>query len=68
MVTAWAVETESAKLLSVGTFHAMQQTSTSQLMALVDTQRKMLQGKFGERYRHPFYWAPYFIVGDGRGN
>jgi len=46
----------------------MQQTSTSQLMALVDTQRKMLQGKFGERYRHPFYWAPYFIVGDGRGN
>ena len=64
LVTAWAVESESAKELMVGTFKAMQGTTVSKAKALADTQRAMLGGKYGERYRHPFFWAPYFLVGD----
>jgi CHAT domain-containing protein len=65
MVTAWPVETESAKQLAVGTFQAMKRPNTSQADALAITQRAMIEGKYGERYRHPFYWAPYFLIGDG---
>jgi len=24
----------------------------------------MISGKAGEPFRHPFYWAPYALVGD----
>ncbi len=64
LVTAWAVESESAKQLTVSTFKAMQGATTSKAKALADTQRAMLDGKFGDRYRHPFFWAPYFLVGE----
>lgn len=53
--------------------------ATAQLMdrfyrALLDSQRKpaalrqaqlaLLRGQEGYHYRHPYYWAPFFLVGD----
>ena len=64
MVTAWAVESISAKELTVGMFQALQSGAPSKARALGDTQLAMLKGKFGMQYRHPFFWAPYFLVGD----
>lgn len=65
MVTGWPVETESAKLLSVGSFRAMAASGTTMPRSLAATQRAMAAGKLGEGYRHPYFWAPYFLVGDG---
>ena len=64
LVTTWAVESDSAKLLMVGTFKAMQRTNVSKARALADTQWAMLNGQSGDRYRRPLYWAPQFFIGD----
>ena len=65
LATQWAVESESAKELTVQTFRSLAQTPTwSKADALSQTQRDMIAGKFGSMYRHPYFWAPYFLAGD----
>ena len=68
LVTSWAVETESARMLTTETFkqqaldgslsrsRALQQSS----LALM---KKTADGHFS--YAHPMFWAPYVLVGDG---
>jgi CHAT domain-containing protein len=31
--------------------------------AVSSTMKKFERGDFGEKYRHPFYWAPYKVFG-----
>lgn len=65
-VTLWAVESHSAKELSVGFFqHLHRESKTAQ--ALRQIKLKMINGKVGESYyKYPYYWAPFVIYGDGQ--
>jgi CHAT domain-containing protein len=63
LVTHWAVESESAKELVSGTFKRYgSDKSLSRAEALRRAQLDMIDGK---RFSHPFFWAPYALVGDG---
>lgn len=63
LVTHWAVETESAKLLTTATFeHHMSQRDAGRAESL---RQAMLKLMASPRYTHPAYWAPYVLVGDG---
>lgn len=63
LVTHWAVESESARQLVTATFKAYgEDKSMSRADALRRAQLKLIESK---RYAHPFYWAPYALVGDG---
>ncbi len=63
--TQWAVESQSAKQLMVATFKALTDNpQLSKAQALSRAQRDMMAGKHGERFRHPYFWAPYFLAGD----
>ncbi len=65
LATQWAVESESAKELTVGLFRNLAaDPAASKSDALVKTQREMIAGKYGALYRHPYFWAPFFISGD----
>ncbi len=65
LVTAWAVESQSAMELTVKTFAALKaDPKASRAQSLAQAQRAMLGGSAGELYRHPYFWAPYFVVGD----
>ncbi len=65
LATQWAVESQSAKELTTRTFVALaQDPALSKAEALARSQRDMLAGKLGALYRHPYFWAPYFIAGD----
>lgn len=65
MATQWAVESQSAKELVVQTFEASRADPTrSKIDSLVSAQRDMIDGKAGELYRHPYFWAAYFASGD----
>jgi CHAT domain-containing protein len=65
MATQWAVESQSAKELTVGVFKTLgADTKISKADALATTQRAMISGKYGAMYKHPYFWAPYFISGD----
>ncbi len=65
LATQWAVESQSAKELTVGVFKASAtDPALSKADALAATQREMIAGKYGALYKHPYFWAPYFVAGD----
>jgi CHAT domain-containing protein len=65
LVTQWAVESESAKELTVGLFKAYAaQPGLTKAEAVALVQREMLAGKYGDQYSHPYFWAAYFLAGD----
>lgn len=65
LATQWAVESESASQLTVGLFKTLAgDRELSKSEALVRTQREMIGGAYGALYRHPYFWAPYFMSGD----
>ncbi|QDL55207.1 CHAT domain-containing protein [Rhodoferax aquaticus] len=63
LVTHWAVETESAKLLTTNTFqHYTENPGARKAESL---RQAMLSVMAKPAYQHPAYWAPYALVGDG---
>lgn len=63
LVTHWAVETESAKLLTTNAM-AFYADNPSERKA-ESLRRAMLKVMAVPEYQHPAYWAPYALVGDG---
>ncbi len=63
MVTHWAVESESARLLTSATFqHHVAQPNASKAESL---RQAMLGLMDHPKYRHPAYWAAFALFGDG---
>ncbi|MFC1886794.1 CHAT domain-containing protein [Thermodesulfobacteriota bacterium] len=63
-VTLWSVNSMSAKQINVGFFQNLK-AEESRAEALRKIKLRMIQGKEGETWQHPFYWAPVVIFGDG---
>jgi CHAT domain-containing protein len=63
LMTQWAVESESAKVLVVATLEGFAK-GQSKADSLALAQRAMAAGKLGEAYVHPYYWAAYALTGD----
>ena len=63
-VTLWSVESLSAKDLDIGFFRFLKD-GLSPALALQAIKLQMLRGEKGEKYRSPYYWAPFVIFGDG---
>lgn len=67
LVTQWAVESKSAALVTSGLFEAYAANpALSKADALAQSERAMAAGKAGALYRHPYYWAAYFLEGDAQ--
>jgi len=64
-VTLWSVESGSAKTISTGLYENLEK-GKDKAQALREVKLQMMQGEHGELYRHPFFWAPVVIFGDGR--
>ncbi len=64
VATLWAVEDESTAQL-MATFYGQLAAGLGKGAALRQAQLSLLAstGK-NDRYRHPYYWAPFFLVGD----
>jgi CHAT domain-containing protein len=63
LATHWAVDSESAKLLTTATFahyaaHATSRKAESLRQAMLGVMNK-------PGFEHPAFWAPYALVGDG---
>lgn len=63
-VTLWSIDSRSATLLSTGLYRNIKD-GKGRAEALRDAKLRMIQGEEGDLYRHPFYWAPLVIFGDG---
>jgi CHAT domain-containing protein len=65
LVSNWAVETVSARLLTTGIFR---QANGSPVRSRAEAlRRSMLNVMRDSRYGHPAFWAPFTLVGDGMG-
>jgi CHAT domain-containing protein len=66
LVTHWSVETASAQALVTAIFEQFAKRSgTTRAESLRQAQLELISGKASAQYRHPFFWAPYALVGDG---
>lgn len=72
VVTLWSVESESAVQLMGNFYSALQHKNKA--IALADAKRAMITGggslPLGQSFKlplsHPFFWAPYVLVGDAK--
>lgn len=63
LVTHWAVESQSAMLLTTRTFESyINNANMGRSQAL---QQAMLHVMQNPQFAHPTYWAPYALVGEG---
>jgi CHAT domain-containing protein len=63
LVTHWSVESESASLLTTGTFaHHMANPGTRRAASLRESMLKVMAQP---QFAHPAFWAPYALVGEG---
>jgi CHAT domain-containing protein len=67
LLTSWAVETVSARLLTTEIFRRKSlNPKMSRAQALQESSLALMdQGTSAHSYAHPMFWAPYIIVGDG---
>jgi CHAT domain-containing protein len=75
LVSMWPVETTSAKKLTTGLFRYQKDDRTltrarslrKSILELMDNQvlEDKATGKVITSYAHPFFWAPFIVVGDG---
>jgi CHAT domain-containing protein len=63
-VTLWSVESQTVKQLTTD-FHANLGAGKSKAEALREAKLHMIRNQEGDFYRHPFFWAPLVIFGDG---
>ena len=63
IATHWPVEDEAGYLLMSETMKKVIKSDLSISEALQSTKLEFIKGKYGERFKKPFYWAPYVYVG-----
>jgi CHAT domain-containing protein len=76
LASMWSVETTSAKKLTTGIFKYQKEDKSisrarahqKSMIALIDSPGFIdsKTGKIVASYAHPFFWAPFIVVGDGR--
>src|SRR5437016_2375566 len=59
LASLWTVNDESTRILMVKFYKHLRQTGGAE--ALAEAQRETRQSE--PRYRHPYYWAPFIMVG-----
>lgn len=59
LLSLWRVEDESVAML-MEDFYSRLLSGTRKASALIQAQRALLEI---EQYQHPFFWAPFFLVG-----
>jgi tetratricopeptide (TPR) repeat protein len=62
-VTLWSVESFSAKTLNIGFFQHLKEIDKP-AAALQAIKLQMLRGDKGDKYKHPYYWAPFVVFGE----
>ena len=72
LVTLWSVESGTSKILMQSTFQSL--LTRSRAAALAEAKRMMIRSgknlkltsRLGVSIAHPFFWAPYILVGEGK--
>lgn len=59
----WSVNDVSTSQFMVALYNLVEQKKTGYGDAITEIKRGFINGKFGEAYRSPYYWAPFVYYG-----
>jgi len=65
LASLWKVDDRSTKSLMQDFYERLKDNHISKSIALANAQREM---RSSQDYRHPYYWAPFILVGDSAGD
>ncbi len=66
VATLWSVDDRATRELMVRFYRELAIEGKSTAAALAAAQTALSKGEAGKRRRHPFYWAGFVLIGDGR--
>ena len=66
IASLWPVEDRATRELMVRFYTELATEGKSAASALAKAQSELSKGVAGERRRHPYYWAGFVLIGDGR--
>ncbi|MBV5330629.1 MAG: CHAT domain-containing protein, partial [Chlorobium sp.] len=59
----WSVNDVSTSQFMVALYNIVEQKKIGYSDAITEIKRSFIQGKFGEAYKSPYYWAPFVYYG-----
>ena len=63
-VSLWQVADESTSQFMVAMYDRVQDKDISYAVAMTEVKRRFINGVFGEKYKAPYYWAPFVYYGN----
>lgn len=64
LATHWQVADKASSIMIIETLKKAINNKLDLAQSLQATKKEFIQGKYGEKYKNPSYWAPYVIIGD----
>ena len=63
-MSLWLVADESTSQFMVTMYGMVQEKGINYAEAITEVKRQFISGDFGEKYRAPYYWAPFVYYGN----
>lgn len=63
-LSLWEVSGKSTTQFMVSVYSMVQEKGIRYAEAISETKRRFINGDFGEKYRSPYYWAPFVYYGN----
>ena len=64
LATNWAIDDAATALFIKDVYRQYKENNTEFAQAVANTKRRFIRGDFGEKYKKPFYWAPFKYFGN----
>lgn len=62
-VSLWQVADKSTALFMTEMYKMVESTALDYPQAMTEVKKGFINGEYGEKYKHPFYWAPFVYYG-----
>ncbi len=63
LATHWPVADKATSIMVLETIKKVRKQKMEIVEALKLTKIEFINGKYGNKYKNPFYWAPYILIG-----
>jgi CHAT domain-containing protein len=64
LTTNWTIDDAATALFIKDVYQQVKETNIGFAQAVANTKRKFIKGDFGEKYKKPYYWAPFKYYGN----
>lgn len=64
LASLWKIEDCSTSML-MQKFYSLREDGMTKAKALQNAQCALLNGEFGQDFIHPYFWAPFILIGNG---